>query len=85
MSGLNLIGHKPSLDDIVMPLIRMLGQPGLSWANRADIANAIGVCERQWRSMEEERQVLNQQQCVGSAIQQKLSDYQNSNSGFGLK
>lgn len=65
----NIISHKPDIGDVVMPLIRMLAQPGLSWAQRAEIADAIGACERQWRDMEKERHMLNQQQCVGAAQQ----------------
>jgi hypothetical protein len=70
---MNLISHKPDLDDIVMPLIRMLAQSNLSWAQRAEIAAAIGACERHWRDMEAEKQQLTNQSMTGQAIGNSLA------------
>lgn len=64
---MNIIHHKPDLTTLVMPLVRMLSSSDLSWADRADISEAIQKCTRHWKSMEEEKQQLNQvaaqQQC----------------------
>lgn len=58
----NIIRHIPTLEQIVMPLIGMLAEDGISWNDRATISKAIQACQRHWRQMEAERQNLNQQQ-----------------------
>ena len=62
---MSMIQHKPDLGTIVMPLVRLLGTSGLSWADRASIATAIQECQRHWKSMEDEAQQLSQQAACG--------------------
>ena len=56
---MNLI-RKMRLETVVMPLVRLMAQADLSWADREEVSAAIAVCIRHYNDMETERQQLDQ-------------------------
>jgi hypothetical protein len=56
----NLI-KAPSLGAIVLPLVRIMAEADLAWADREKVSAAIQACHAQWSVMEKERQQANQQ------------------------
>lgn len=66
---MNYIQHRPDLGQVVMPLIEVLAVADLSWENRATVADAIARCRNHWKSMEDERQMLEQREASGTCSQ----------------
>lgn len=55
----NILIKSQSLGAVVLPLVQVMAEADLSWADREKISAAIHKCHRQWTDMEKERQMLN--------------------------
>lgn len=69
---MNQVSKVCDLGAVVMPLIRVMGATGLSWANREEIATVIRECCRHHKSMMDEAQ-MHQQAQAGMQMAQKLA------------
>jgi hypothetical protein len=69
MSNINKVSNELSLVTVVMPLVRILADTRLSWAEREKVSMAICVTHQQWTALEKERQLHQQAQASGQQTQ----------------
>ena len=61
----NQISKSLNLATVVMPLVRVMADASLSWAEREAISAAICEAHRQWKALEKEREAIRQVQAAG--------------------
>lgn len=59
----------PSLSRVVMPMVDVMRDASLSWAERETIADAILAVRAHWKSMKDEQQLMDSALCAGQMIQ----------------
>jgi hypothetical protein len=63
--NINTPAKSLNLATVVMPLVRVMADAQLSWAQREVISNAISQCHHQWSELEKERQLHTQAAAYG--------------------